>query len=113
MGEELLEHVSKKVAENRSTITTVFEGNEHTSYSDVAYFYVMPSDKVPQGKAYVSTQLNNLASNGYCIGKKLDITCEDIYRTETLNLTIGTTYAKWNFKSLFGEEFVPESDGIV
>ena len=113
VGEELFKYVSVKAGETRSTITTVFEGNEMTSNEGDPYFHVTPSDKVPQGKAYVSTQLNDFTNSGYCIGKPITITCKDIYRTETLNLTVGTTYAKWNFKSLFGEEYSPDGDGVI
>ncbi len=113
VGEELFEEVSVKAASSRSTITTEFEGNKFQSMDGDAYFFVSPSDKVPQGEAYVSAQVNDLAEYGYCIGKPITITCEDIYRTEKLELTIGTTYAKWNYESLFGEEFVPESDGVI
>ena len=113
VGEELFEEVSAKAAERRSTITTIFEGNSFQSTEGDSYFHVTPSDKVPQGEAYVSLQLNDLAEYGYCIGKPITITCEDIYRTETLELTIGTTYGLWNYESLFGEEFVAESDGVV
>ena len=113
VDEELMDYVSKKASENRSSITTVFEGTEHSSNYGESYFYVSPSEKVPEGKAYVSAQLNDLASNGYCIGKPLSITCEDIYRTETIELTIGTTYASWNYKNLFGEKYSVEKDGII
>lgn len=113
VGEELFEKISGKAAESRSTITTKFEDNEVQSGEGDAYFHVTPSDKVPAGEAYVSAQFNDLTQYGYCIGKPLTITCEDIYRTETIELTIGTTYAKWNYESLFGEEFVPESDGVI
>ena len=113
VGEELLEEISQKAAQRRSTITTEFEGNKFQSNEGDSYFCVVPSDKVPKGEAYVSAQVNDLAEYGYCIGKDLSITCEDIYRTETINLTIGTTYANWNYEMLFDEKFVPESDGIV
>ena len=113
IGEELFQDISEKAARGRSTISTNFEGNEYISSEGDAYFYVTPSDKVPQGEAYVSAQLNDIAEYGYCIGKDITIKCEDIYRTETKTLTIGTTYAKWNYEGLFGEEFVNDSDGIV
>jgi len=113
VGEELFEYVSGKAAENRSTITTKFENNEAISSQGDPHFYVTASDKVPQGEAYVSASFNDYTESGHCIGKDIVITCQDIYRTETLTLKIGTTYAKWNFEALFGEEYDPEGDGII
>ena len=113
VGEEIFQKVSQQAAQYRNTITTEFEGNNFISNEGDPYFYVCPSDKVPQGEAYVSSQLNDLTQYGYCIGKDLTITCKDIYRTETLNLTIGTTYAKWNYESLFDEEYNQDGDGVV
>ena len=113
VGEELFKDISEKAARSRSEISTIFEGTEYFSYEGDPYFYVMPSDKVPQGEAYVSSQLNDISNNGYCIGKDLQITCSDTYRTETLDLIIGTTYANWNYEILFDEEFSQDVDGIV
>lgn len=112
-GDEIFEKVSVQAAQTRNVITTEFEGNKIVSSEGDPYFYVTASDKVPQGEAYVSSQFNDLTQYGYCIGKDLTITCEDIYRTETLKLTIGTTYAKWNYESLFDKEYVQDVDGVI
>ncbi len=113
LGEELFEEVGDIAAKNRSEISTLFENNEYSSYEGEAFFNVTPSDKVPQGQAYVSSQLNEYTEYGYCIGKDLVITCEDIYRTESIKVEIANTYSKWNFESLLGEEFDQNADGIV
>lgn len=113
VGDEVFEALRHEVDMENSEVTSLFEGNKYPSYLGEPFFQIIPSDNVPQGKAYVSSDLDDLTSRGYCTGKEIYITMENLYHKESLSVIIDRTYNKNNFNRLLGTEYDKETDGRV
>lgn len=113
VGDELLQYIGERAAESRSTITVKFGGKDVLSVSGESNFSVTPNDNVPKGKAYVSAEFNDYTESGYCIGKTLSLECKDMYRVDSMDVTIDATYTKWNFETLTGETYDENRDGVI
>lgn len=113
VGEEVMNELRKQSAIDSSNVKSLFEGQYYEAYSGNPYFYISPSDNVPKGEAYVSSELNDLTENGNCIGKNIEISVDNIYNKDAVTVKISKTYNKNNFKNLLGEEFKEANKGVV
>lgn len=113
VGDELLKYIGEKAAESRSTIEVSLEEKELFTIYASSYTGFIPNDNVPKGEAYVSTEYNDYTESGYCIGKTLHIQCSDMYRTDSMDVTITATYNKWNFESLIGESYDENREATI
>lgn len=113
VGEEIMKELRERSAVERSNIKSLFEGEYYDTMNGEPSFHVTPSDIVPKGEAYVSSELNDLTQNGNCVGKNIVISAENIYSSDSLTVKISKTYNKGNFKKLMGEDFKESKKGLV
>ncbi len=78
-----------------------------------SYFRIMPSDKVQKGKAIVSEDLNYLCANGRARNRDIQITVQNIYYKDELNVKIAATYSKNTFTKQTGYKNYDEYAGAV
>ncbi len=113
VGEEIMKELRERSAVERSNIKSLFEGEYYDTMNGEPNFHVTPSDIVPKGEAYVSSELNDLTQNGNCVGKSIVISAENIYSSDSLTVKISKTYNKGNFKKLMGEDFKESKMGLI
>ena len=77
------------------------------------YFRIVPSDKVEKGKAVVSEELNYLCSNGRARNRDIQITVQNIYYKDELNVKVASTYTKNTFTKQTGYKNYDEYAGAV
>lgn len=112
-GDEILARISERAVAEYNSVKVLFAGETYWSRPGNPYFFVTPSDKVPAGGAYVSTELDDFSEKGDCRGMPLSVGVENPYFADTLNLTVSATYSKSNFSGLLGEEYSEGRDGWV
>lgn len=95
VSDTVFQEIEKEIKEQYNNIKTLYQ-NKYYNYK------VSPNDKVPEGKAYVSFEFENLVENQNPIGEKLEIEVENIYYKDRLAVTIDKLYKKSNFESLLG-----------
>ena len=106
ISEKVLDNLEFRINEQFSTTKMLFLDKYN-------YAWIVPNEKVPQGKAYVSYDYISY-NNGYSIiNKPIEIYVENIYYKEILNLTIEKTYTKYNLKSLLGLTNYDEHNGKI
>lgn len=110
-GEEILSQVRSASASQYYDLKTLFEGSYYSSYPGEGSFYVVTSDKVPEGKAYADSELNGMVASGNCVGKEIEISTSSIYAKNSIKLKIAKTYNKANYKSLMGEAYKDDYKG--
>lgn len=88
------------------------ENTTHHKFGS-SYFRIMPSDKIQKGKAVVSEDLNYLCSNGRAKNRDIQITVQNIYYKDELNLKIAGTYSKNTFTKQTGYKNYDEYAGAV
>ena len=76
-------------------------------------FKIMYNSNVPDGNAYISSDLNSYCPYEYCINKNITIEVNNLYYNETLNLNIMNTYYKWNINYLLGINDYENNNGII
>ena len=113
VGEEILADLRSRSAARANSIKTLFEGQYYQSKDGDPNFRIMPNANVPSGEAYVSSALNDYTSNGKAVGKQLVISADSIYNRDSMTVKISNTYNKNNFKSLTGETFNENKNGII
>ena len=106
VSDALLQELSKLNNQQYSTTKVLFQ-DKYISY-DFA-----PNSYVPSGYAYVSSDFNNLCTDGNCQNKNIVISAENIYYTDSIALKIKETYSKNTLKSLTGITDYDASNGII
>lgn len=76
-------------------------------------YRLIPNDKVPQGKAYVGTEIEDILEGKSAIGKNIDIEIENIYYKDNLTVSIEKIYKKTNFEKLLGIKDYDSYSGSV
>ena len=113
VGEDIMSLLRKQSAMDQNKISSRFEGQNYESSSYDPYFRITPSASVPEGKAYVSRDFNDLTEKGNCVGKSIVISTDSIYNKDSMTVTIAATYTKSNFKRLTGEAYSESKVGCV
>ena len=78
VGEEVMERLRLDIALDNSNVKTLFDGQYYNSYSSSPDFRIVPNENVPAGQAYGSSMLNDYASGGNALNKKLVISADSI-----------------------------------
>ena len=78
-----------------------------------SYYRPIASDKVAQGKAVVSEELNGYYKNGKAAGQKMNIKLESFFYDASLDLTIDSTYNKKTFTAKTGYKDFENYEGAI
>lgn len=95
VSNKVIKDLEKEINEKYSTIKTLFM-NKYYNYK------VYPNDRVPEGKAYVSSDFESLVENETPIGKNIEISVENIYYKDNMTVKIDKIYKKSNIENLLG-----------
>lgn len=113
VGEEVMERLRLDIALDNSNVKTLFDGQYYNSYSSSPDFRIVPNENVPAGQAYGSSMLNDYASGGNALNKKLVISADSIYNKDSMTVTISKLYNKANLEKLTGVKFKESNDGLI
>lgn len=91
----ILKELEKEINERYSTVKALFM-NKYYDYK------ISPNDKITEGKAYVSSEFEEMLDSGSPIGKNIEISVENIYYKDNITVVIDKLYKKSNFENLLG-----------
>lgn len=98
----LLDEIRKNINIEYSTTKTEFNNKILSSQQYAMQYKVLPNANVPEGKAYVSEDFNYMTRYNNARNYTLNITVENMYFTDYLDVKVLRTYNKKNFKTLTG-----------
>ena len=98
----LLDEIRKNINIEYSTTKTEFNDKILSSQQYAMQYKVLPNANVPEGKAYVSEDFNYMTRYNNARNYTLNITVENMYFTDYLDVKVLRTYNKKNFKTLTG-----------
>ena len=98
----LLDEIRKNINIEYSTTKTEFNNKLLSSQQYAMQYKVLPNANVPEGKAYVSEDFNYMTRYNNARNYTLNITVENMYFTDYLDVKVLRTYNKKNFKTLTG-----------
>ena len=113
VSDSIQEKLTYQINQQYSTINILFQNKYYNSTNYDQNFKLIPSTNVEQGTVYISSDLNYLCKNEFCINQKLDIELSNLYYKETLNLTVSKTYSKKNMKQLLNIEDYENNNGSI
>ena len=102
-----------------SNVFVRFQGKKYKSDVYNIMYQVNPSNKVPNGEAFISESFNYNCPKYNCLWSPIDIINENLYFTDTKNLVVSKTYNKDNYNKIFDvpnykkDTFDYEYDGRV
>ena len=102
-----------------SNVFVRFQGKKYKSDINNIMYQVNPSNKVPNGEAFISESFNYNCPKYNCLWSPIDIINENLYFTDTKNLVVSKTYNKDNYNKIFDvpnykkDTFDYEYDGRV
>ena len=102
VSNNLLNEIRKNINIEYSTTKTEFNGKVLASQQYAMQYKVLPNANVPEGKAYVSEDFNYMTRYNNARNYTLNITVENMYFTDYLDVKVLRTYNKKNFKTLTG-----------
>ena len=109
VNDNILDNFTYQINQSYSSLKVLFQGKYYSSTNYDMYFRLVPKSNIPEGMAYISSDLNYLCKNEYCIGSDIIVDVDNIYYKDTLNLKVGNTYSKWNVENLVGTK---DYDGV-
>ena len=89
-----------------------FQGVRYNS-GDSVDFKLEPNKNIPVGEAYISSDLNSLCKNSYCINQSLNILIDNTYYSDTINLKVSKVYYKYNINNLLGIKDYDSNNGKI
>ena len=84
-----------------SNVFVRFQGKKYKSDVYNIMYQVNPSNKVPNGEAFISDSFNYSCPKYNCLWSPIDIINENLYFTDTKNLVVSKTYNKDNYNKIF------------
>ncbi|MBR6949759.1 MAG: ABC transporter ATP-binding protein [Bacilli bacterium] len=84
-----------------SNVFVRFQGKKYKSDVYNIMYQVNPSNKVPDGEAFISESFNYSCPKYNCLWSPIDIINENLYFTDTKNLVVSKTYNKDNYNKIF------------
>ncbi len=102
MNNNLLDEIRKNINIEYSTTTTEFNGKILPAQQYSMMYKVLPNPNVPEGKAYVPEDFNYMTKYNNARNYTLNITFENMYFTDSMEVKVANIYTKKNFKNLTG-----------
>ncbi len=109
VSDSILDNLTYQINQMYSNLKVLFQGKYYDSSNYVNNFRIVPKRSINDGSAYISSDMNYLCKNEYCIGSDITIDIDNLYYKDSLNLKVEKTYNKKNMESLLG---IKEFDGI-
>lgn len=113
ISDAMMKNLLEEAYNYNSKITTTINGKTQEAVDGSPVFRVVPSDKVAQGSAMLSEEANNFYEKGDAKGKNIEVTSENIYYKESVQLKIADLYTKKTFESKTGFKDFEGNNGTV
>ena len=95
VSDSVINNINRSINKNYSNNKIILNDNK----LDIG---ILPSDKVEKGKVLVPEDISYSCKDYYCRNNIVNITIENIYYKDNLELSISNTYNKNNFERLTG-----------
>ena len=102
VSEKVINDLRKTINKGYSSINTTINNKLYKSDRYSLDYNIIPSDKVSKGYMIVSENLNYNCNYYYCVNNKASVKIENLYYSDSLDLTISNTYNKNNIEWLTG-----------
>ena len=109
VSDSILNNLTYQINQMYSNLKILFQGKYYDSSNYVSNFRIVPKRSINEGMVYISSDMNYLCKNEYCIGSDIVIDIDNLYYKDSLNLKVEKTYNKKNMDSLLG---IKDYDGI-
>ena len=109
VSDSILNNLTYQINQMYSNLKVLFQGKYYDSSNYVNNFRIVPKRSIRDGSAYISSDMNYLCKNEYCIGSDVVIDIDNLYYKDSLSLKVEKTYNKNNMESLLG---IKDFDGI-
>jgi putative ABC transport system permease protein len=109
----VLEKLVFQVNQSYSTNKVLFMNKVYTSDSSNNAFKIIPSSVVPSGEVYISGSYDSNCPKENCYKQILNISTNNLYYDNSLNLTITKSYDKKSYKTIFGSDEFDKNDGAI
>lgn len=109
VSDSILNNLTYQINQMYSNLKVLFQGKYYDSSNYVSNFRIVPKRSINDGSAYISSDMNYLCKNEYCIGSDVVIDIDNLYYKDSLSLKVEKTYNKNNMESLLG---IKDFDGI-
>ena len=113
VGEEILDILRADYNKNYSEIKILFASKYYLTSFWSPYMQIEPNEKVPVGKAYMSSDVEYNCPYFNCRNQKIVVTNTNMYYTKTVELAVSKTYTKNNFNSLTGLKNFNDNNGKI
>ena len=113
VSDKVLEEIRKNINKEYSEITTEINNVINVSNPFNSLYQVRPNANVPQGKAYVSEEVQYICPKFNCKNNQLIVYVKNLYYEDQINLTINNIYTKKNYKKLTGLNDYDEKNGVI
>lgn len=99
LNDNLLNTISRSL-NKEYTVININLNNNYFSNNGMYYLNVEASDKINDGEVYIKDELNGYCKNYNCLNSKLNITVNNIYYQDSMDLKITSIFNKDNTKKL-------------
>ena len=97
-----------------STVTTTVNGKVQQYMEGNAFYRLVPNSRVEEGHALVAEELDNFyGENDGAKGKTITVTAENMFYTQSVDLTVDEVYTSRNFESITGVSDYESNNGTV
>lgn len=97
MGDELLNKIMAQTYREHSNISVTINGKDQEVSADEAMYNLIPSDKVEEGEAIVSSEVCNFYKDGKAVGKTIKARVKNIYYEKNKEFKVKDTYTSKSF----------------
>lgn len=110
VSDSILDKMRFQINQKYSEIKVLFQDKYYESNIYNPYFRIRTNENVPEGKAYVSSDLNYETQSGSCRNKPIKIEVQNIYYQDEIELIIEKTYNKYTIENLLGKDIKYEAN---
>lgn len=100
--DDLLDSMRKEIYHSNSQVSIGLNGKELLYETGSFYCRVIPNKKVEKGNAVIFEEAHNFYGEQGAKGKEMTIAVENMYYTESIDLTISDVYDERTFRQLTG-----------
>ena len=113
LNSALLQEMLEDTYSTNSKVTTTINGKAQEAAEGSAMYRIVPSNKVAQGTAVGSEELNNFYEKGKAKDQTISVSVKNIYYTESVSLKIADVYTKKTFEKLTGVKDYESNNGSI
>lgn len=113
VNDSIMGNVTYQINQTYSNMKVLFEGKYYNSTFYDNSYKIVPNGNVGEGYAYISSDLNYLCKNEYCIGRDISVEVDNLYYNDSLNLKVNKSYTKKNIGSLTGVSDYDSVNGVI